>query len=624
MLKEDGLSIKEIKLQGVSGTFVDIIFSIVSVGLLLYTMYIGLFGPPNVMIQRGLHLTIILFLIPLYYPSGSERLFRFINISKTSYSLLEKYFNIFISLLGVGSSVYALMNWERFFTYELSSFDMIVLVTLTIIVLECTRRAIGLPIVIIALVAIAYSRFGNYLYGPIAHKGYSFYRIINMISVGTEGLFSFILGASSTFIAAFLVIAAFFQASGALKCFMRLAFSIAGNYSGGPAKIAVISSGMTGMISGSTVANVTATGSITIPLMKRMGFSPYFAGAVEAVSSAGGSITPPVMGATAFLIAEILGISYWEVVVAAAIPAFLYYTSLFTVVHLRSLKLNMKGLPKNELPSFISSLKESFSLIIPIFLLVYLLSAKYSALFAASWTTIALLIMSSLKKDTRVTLSGFLKAARLMARTILPISSACATAGIIIAMLNMTGLAQKAAYLVTTIAQGRLLVALFLIQIVALVLGMGLVTSATYTLLAVLCAPSLVKMGVIPLAAHLFIFHFAIMGTLTPPVCLASFAAAGIAEANPMKTGIVAFGLALPGLIVPYLFVMNPALIGLGTPLDILKVVLLVVIGIMCIDVSIIGFLHRKLKIWERTLFAIGGISLLFPSAITYVIGFVL
>jgi len=357
ILKEDGLSIKEIKLRGVSGTFADIIFSIVSVGLLLYTVYIGLLGPPNVMIQRGLHLSIILFLIPLYYPSGSERLFRFVNIFKIPYSLFEKYFNIFLSLLGVCLSAYDLINWKRFFTYKLSSFDMIILVTLVIIVLECTRRAIGLPIVIITLVAIVYARFGNYLPGPIAHKGYSFHRIINMMSVGTEGPYGFILGASFTFIAAFLVVAAFLQASGALKYFMRLAYSIAGNYTGGPAKIAVLSSSTTGMISGSTVANVTATGSITIPLMKQTGFPSFFAAAVEAVASAGGSITPPIMGATAFLIAEVLGISYWEVVIAAIIPAFLYYTSLFTVVHLRSVKLNMKGLPKNELPSFISSLK---------------------------------------------------------------------------------------------------------------------------------------------------------------------------------------------------------------------------------------------------------------------------
>jgi len=469
---------------------------------------------------------------------------------------------------------------------------------------------------------MAYAEFGNYLPGPIAHKGYSFWRLVNMVSVGTEGLFGSILGVSATYIAAFLIITAILQICGATKYFMKLAFSIAGNFVGGPAKVAVVSSALTGMITGSTVANVTATGSITIPLMKKVGYEKTFAGAVEAVASAGGSITPPIMGATAFIIADFLGISYWKVALSAAIPAILYYTSLFTAVHLRSIKLNMIGLNRNELPSFISSIKEAFPVLIPVGLLVYLLSLKYTALFAAFWTIVALLIMSSLKKDTRLSLSKLIKVCRLMAKIILPVSTACATAGIIVAMLNMTGLGQKLGCLVTTIASGRLLIAMFLTQIAALILGMGLVSPATYVLLAILCAPALIDMGASPISAHLFVYHFAILGTLTPPVCLAAYAAAGIAESNPLKTGVTAFRLAIPGFLVPYFFVMNPALIGQGTVLEVLVCFLTAAIGFVFFNVSIEGFLWKKLKAWERVLLMGGSIFLIYPLLIDSIIGF--
>lgn len=606
--------IEDVKLKGVDNKVSNAIFTAVSIGVVLYTLYIGIFGAPNVMIHRISHLGIILFLTPLFYPSG---------IFKKD-SIFEIILNKLFTLAGLGSSFYALLNWERFYRYSLSTTDIIVLTILILMVLECTRRAIGLPIVVIALISITYCLVGQYMPGALAHKGYSLVRVINMITVGTEGLFSSIIGIASLEIAAFLILSALLQSSGALKYFMKLAFSVAGTHAGGPAKVAVVSSAMMGTVSGSTVANVTATGSITIPLMKLMGFVPEFAGAVEAVASAGGSLTPPVLGATAFLIAEFLDVSYWQVAVAAAIPALLYYISLFNAVHIRSVKKGLLGLPKEDLPDLKQSLKDSLFLLLPIGVLVVLMAMKFTALYAAFWSIILLFIVTNIKKDTRTSLSKLVKTVRLTTRTLLPVSTACATAGIIVATLSMTGLGQKMGYVITSLAGGNLLIALVLTQIAALILGTGLVTPATYTLLAVLCAPALIKMGAAPVAAHMFIFHFAIIGTLTPPVSLAAFAAAGIAGSNPIRTGLYAFRLAIPGFLVPYFFVLNPALIGTGSIGSVIISLATACIGVVFMGMALEGFSKKELKIWERILAGVGGVLLVYPETITSIIGLVL
>lgn len=556
------------------------------------------------------------------------------NLIRSSYGLsiediqegskLELIFNILCTAVGVVAALYTLANWMKFYSYSLSTLDIVMLVLLVASVLESTRRAIGIPMVIIAGIAIAYCLAGPYMPGALAHKGYTFTRVINMICVGTEGLFSSTLGTASVEIAAFLVFSALLQCSGALKYFMRLAFSIAGGYTGGPAKVAVISSAMMGTVSGSTVANVTATGSITIPLMKMMGFKPQYAGAVEACSSAGGSITPPVLGATAFLIAEFLDISYWTVAMAAIIPAILFYISLFNSVHVRSMKEGLVGLPKEELPSKRTSLKDAIFLILPIVILIVLMAMQFSALMAAIYSTIALLVVTNFKKDTRLSLSILKKTCRMALKSMLGVSTACASAGVIVATLSMTGLGQKVGSIITEFSGGHLIVALILTQLAALLLGTGLVTPATYTLLAVLCAPALINLGASPIAAHLFIFHFAIIGTLTPPVSLAAFAAAGIAGSNPMKTGVTAFKLALPGFLVPYFFVINPTLVGQGDALGIAMDFATAVIGVFFMDYALEGYIKHKLNIIMRLGCAGAGILLIAPNIIASAIGIVI
>ncbi len=604
--------VDDVKLKGSNGSkIINTLFTIVSIGIVIYTLYIGLFGMPTVMVHRISHVCVILFAAPMVYPS---KIFK--EGTKT-----ELIFNIFCTVVGVVAALYALANWMRFFSYSLTTLDIVMLTILVIAVLESTRRSIGIPMVIIALVAIIYCLVGPYLPGALAHKGYEFSRIINMICVGTEGLFSSTLGTASVEIAAFLIFSALLQASGALKYFMRLAFSVAGGYTGGPAKVAVISSAMMGTVSGSTVANVTATGSITIPLMKMMGFKPQYAGAVEAVSSAGGSITPPVLGATAFLIAEFLDMSYWEVAVAAVIPAILYYISLFNSVHVRSTKEGLVGLPKEELPSKRQSLKDAVFLIIPIALLIVLMALQFSALMAAIYSTLALAIVTNLKKDTRLSFKIMIQTCRMALKSMLSVSAACASAGVIIATLSMTGLGQKVGALITEFSGGNLIVALILTQLAALLLGTGLVTPATYTLLGVLCAPALIELGATPIAAHLFIFHFAILGTLTPPVSLAAFAAAGIAGSNPMTTGITALKLAVPGFLIPYFFVINPTLVGQGDILNIAIDMITAVIGVFFMDYAIEGFIKRRLNVVKRIMCAAAGILLIYPNYMISAVG---
>lgn len=607
-------TIKDVTLEGVNHHMADKAFTIISIAVVFYTMYIGIFGGPTVMIHRISHLAVILMASPLYYPS---------KIFKKD-STAEKIFNTTLAVAGIVASIYVLNNWQRFFRYNLTTVDIVILAVLVLLVLENTRRAIGLPIVIISIATIIYCLFGASMPGPLAHKGYSLVRTINMITVGTEGLFSSILGIASMEIVVFLIFSALLQGSGALDYFMRLAFSIAGKYTGGPAKVAVLSSGMMGTVSGSTVANVTATGSITIPLMKLMGFEPSFAGAVEAAASAGGSLTPPILGATAFLIAEFLNIDYGAVALAALIPALLFYTSLMSAVHIRSTKKGLVGLPKEELPSVGKSLKESVFLLLPIGVLIVLMALRFTAMYSAFWAIVTLLIIANIKKETRTNLNTIIKVCKLTLRTVLPVSTACATAGIVVATLSMTGLGQKVGSLITTLSGGHLIAGLLLTQLAALILGTGLVTPATYTLLAVLCAPALINMGAIPIAAHLFVFHFALMGTLTPPVCLAAFAAAGIAGSNPMKTGLTAFRLALPGFLVPYFFVLNPALIAQGSIVEIIISYVTAVIGVVFVAAGLEGYLKNNMKSIERILSVIGGILLVYPNIVASIGGFAL
>jgi TRAP transporter 4TM/12TM fusion protein len=591
-----------------------LVFGIAAFALFGFSFYTGVTGVFTTMIQRPVHLLFMFFLFPFVYHS---------KIFKEK-SLPETLFNAFLSMAGVYCMYYITQNWIRFYDQDLTSLDLTISVLIVILVLEFVRRAIGMALVIISLASLLYAYFGPYFPGPISHRGYSFERIINNCVVGTEGIFGIPLGVAATFIMLFIYFAAFLQASGAVPQLMKLAMSIAGRQAGGPAKMAVVGSGMMGMVSGSTVANVTSTGSVTIPLMIQSGYPRYVAGAIEACASMGGSFTPPIMGATAFVIAEFVGASYFDVVKAAIIPAVLFYTGLFTMVHHRSVKLGMFGLKKEDLPPFWQTAWDSLQILIPLSVLVYLLWARYTPMYAAVWAVFCLVISANLRKQTRTKPSELLKAVRAGARMMMAVTSACAAAGIVIGMLNLTGLGHKLGYLIIKTSGGSLLLGLFFTQIAALILGMGLVTLASYVLLSVVCANALVQLGASTMGVHMFIFYFSLVGTITPPVMLAGFAAAGVAEAPPFKVGFTAVRFGIVAFIIPYMFVYAPSLLMLGPVWKIVVNGLTALAGVIMLASALEGHLMGLLNVPVRIFLFALAVLLVYPQPVASIVGLVL
>ena len=516
---------------------------------------------------------------------------------------------------------YILQNWVRFYDEDLTTLDMTVSVATVILVLEFARRSIGYPLFIIVLGAMLYAYFGAYLPGPFSHRGYSFERIINMCVVGTEGIFGIPLGVAATFIILFVYFASFLQATGAVRALMTLALALAGRQPGGPAKMAVVGSGLMGTISGSTVANVTSTGSVTIPLMKATGFPSHVAGAIEACASMGGSFTPPIMGATGFVIAQFIGVEYIEVIFAATIPAILFYAGLFAMVHNRSKMLGMKGLPRKDIPSIVQTIKGALHVLIPLAVLVFLLYQRFTPMLAAFWSLIALLACAYVRKETRPNPSEAIKAIKAGARMMGMVTAACAAAGIVIAMLNISGLGHKLGYLIINLSRGHLLLALFLVQITAMILGMGLVTLASYTLIAAVCADALVKMGAPVMGVHMFIFYFSLVGTITPPVMLAGFAAAAVADAPPFKVGFNAVRFGVVAFLIPYMFVYAPSLLMQGPAWKILLDGLTALFGVIILAAALEGFLIRPLAVPIRVVLFILAILMVVPHYMATLIG---
>jgi TRAP transporter 4TM/12TM fusion protein len=448
--------------------------------------------------------------------------------------------------------------------------------------------------------------------------------VIASLYATTIGIFGIPLSVCATFIILFVIFGAFLNVSGADKSFMDLSLSLAGRSAGGVAKVAVVSSGLMGMISGSTVANVATTGAVTIPMMKRRGYPDYIAGAIEAVASTGGQFTPPIMGAAAFIIAEFIGVSYREVAFAAAIPAGMYYVLLFFAIHFISLNMGLLGLPSEELPSFKKAFIESIHLTFPVSVLVVLMVLHYTPMFAALWSIFTLLVTSMIKKETRMDFKKLLLGLERGAATMAPISTACATAGMVVGVLAMTGLGMKFSYILVTISGNNLLVALLLTMFASLLLGMGLPTAASYLILAAIGAPALINMGAPKMGAHLFIFYFAIISNITPPVCLASYTAAGLAKAKPQKTAFEAVRISVVLYLIPYIFVYHPALILEAPVLQILISVPIYILGVIAAASAMQNYLIVKNRLHERAMIGLASFGLLYPSKIFSLFGFAL
>lgn len=618
--KIDVMDIQEIQPKGSDpdNRFVQVAFSVISVGLLLFTYYSAALFPMPAYVQRAIHMAFIIPLAMIIYPRTKK--------DKKNLPVIESLVNSLIIILALAALAHLATHWKQLYISEMTLVDQVAGLVIILITLEITRRTMGWALVLIVVMGVLYSLTGPWLPDIIAHRGYSFGRILSQIAVGTEGLFGSTLGISATYVAGFIFFASYLEVLGGLRGFMKLSMSIAGSLTGGPAKMAVIASAFFGMISGSTVANVVSTGSITIPLMKNMGYPKEWAGGVEAVASTGGTFTPPIMGATAFILAEFMGVPYLEVMKAAAIPAFLYYAGFFSAVHSQSCKQGFIGFPKDKLPPLRESFISNIHLLIPIFLLVLLLIRRNVAINAAFYSTIALFVFASLKQSTRPNFERIVKGARSASKSLVVVSSACASAGVVIAVLNLTGLGFKLSSIIVTVSNGKLILGLLLTQLAAVILGMGLVTPATYALLAVLVAPGLVKMGVTPMAAHMFIFFCSALAPITPPVALATYAAAGVAGANPFRVGSNAVKLGLVAFFLPYFFVYNPSLLGYGKALNISIDFLTALIGVITLGIATQGYFRVNLSRFVQLLLFLLSLMLMVPNKLlsgTAIIGLV-
>src|SRR5690625_1745630 len=567
----------------------------------LYTAYAGSFVS---ILQGAIHLGLAAALIFLIYPISSQIADR----------PATRVVDLILATLAAGCCFYIYANYDRLvddaILFGYSTLDVWVASIGLVLVLEATRRSVGLPIVVIALLALAYSLFGNF--SPIfSHSGLSWNRLVTEVFYTTSSVFGTPIQVSATFIYLFLFFGVILIHTKVGKFFADFAFIAVGRFTGGPAKAAVIASGLQGMVSGSSVSNTVASGSFTIPMMKQAGFRPAFAGAVEASASTGGQLAPPVMGAAAFIMAAMTGVPYNEIIVLAAVPAFLYFLGIFVAVHLEAKKTGIVGMDAAELPVWSVILKRSY-LFIPLVVVIGVLLAGRSPTYAALAAIKATLLVSLLSPENRLSVSAFIHLLEAGARAALPVIAACATAGIIAGTVTITGLGGKLAMGVITLAGGSFVLTLLMTMLACLVLGMGLPTTANYVVTATVAAPILASQFDVPLiAAHMFVFYFGILADVTPPVCLAAYAGAGIAGANPMRTGVLSFRLAIGAVVVPYIFMVNPALLLQHASLpSFFFAVVVAVIAIASLSAALTGYLLTNLSRLMRTLLLVASLLL--------------
>lgn len=496
--------------------------------------------------------------------------------------------------------------------------DMFASIAGVILILEVTRRLAGLALVLIAAVFVLYSFIGPWLPGVLQHRGYSASRFFTYIYTD-QGILGPTTAISSTYIILFVAFAAFLQASRVGEYFVNFAFAAAGGQRGGPAKVAVFGSGLMGMINGTSAGNVVATGSLTIPLMKRVGYKPQTAAAVEAAASSGGQILPPIMGAGAFIMAEITGIAYADIVVAAIIPALLYFASVFFNVDLYAQKYGMKGLPREELPQFGKLAKQAY-LFLPIIILMVALFMGYSVIRAGTLAMAAAAVVSWLT-PYRMGVKAILFALEIAAKMSLQLVAVCAAAGIIVGVIALTGVGTRFSSLLLGLAGQNQMIALFFAMVVSIILGMGMPTTAAYAVAASVVAPGLIQMGIAPLTAHFFIFYFAVMSAITPPVALAAYAGAAIAQSDPMRTSVESFKMGLAAFVVPFMFFTSPALLMQGTWLEIAHVVATAGLGIYLLSSTVQGWFFGQLSVVLRILLMLAALGMIEGGWITDGIG---
>ena len=592
-----------------------ILISSLAVAMACFHFYTAGFGLLPAQKQGAVHLAFTLVLVFLLYPikSGMQKDAK-IPIYDFAFAIIAA-----VPLVYLVQQI-DIIAMER--SGLPTQMDLIMGFILIAVLLEATRRISNPILPCLAIVSLLYCYFGRYMPEMLSHRGFNVSRIVNHMYLGTEGIFGTPLEVSSTFVFMFILFGSVLEKTGMGKFIIDLSLALAGWSTGGPAKVAVVASGLMGTISGSSVANVCTTGMFTIPLMKSVGYKPYFAGAVEAVASTGGQIMPPVMGAGAFIMAQFLGVSYLEVAVAAIVPALLYYFAVIVQVHFEANRLGLKGLSREQLPKIGKLLKEKGFLLIPLVVIVYLLIAGYTPLKAAFYGIWVSFVLSWLNKETRLTPVRIKEAFEAGARGALSVACACACVGMVVGMGTLTGLALRIAGAIVTLAGGKLILTLFFTMCASILLGTGLPTTANFIVTSTMAAPALLQLGVPPIAAYMFVFYFGIAADLTPPVALAAYAGAGIAGDDPMKTGVTAFKLALAGFLVPYIYVYNPILLFVdATPLPMIQAVITALIGVFLLAMCTIGYYKTQLPWILRIVALVGAIALLDPGTMTDAIG---
>lgn len=573
----------------------------------LFQLYTAQIGGLDSLQQRPIHLAFVLCLIFLLYPMYKK--------SKKRDTIPA--WDFAFALIGAFLGLYWILFYNDLVnrTGDHTWFDLLVGGLTILFILEASRRVVGKAISILVLIFLLYTLAGKYMPGFLKHAGISFERLFGHMYFTTEGIFGVPLAVSSTFVFLFLLYGAILDKTGVGDYFNDLALVIAGRAVGGPAKVTIFSSALQGTISGSSVANVVTSGAYTIPLMKRLGYRKEFAAAVEATSSTGGQIMPPVMGAAAFLMAEMTGIPYWEIAKAALFPAILFFLGVWIMVHYEAKRLGLRGLKKEELPSVKEVLKKLY-LLIPIASLIYFLAIGLTPMRAALYGVFAAIAVGMIQPgEKRLTLKGLIEALATGARSALGVAIACAAVGMIVGVIVLTGLGLKFANGLIGVAGTNVFLVLVMTMIACLIMGMGTPTTANYVITSMIAAPVLVKLGYPLLSAHMFVFYFGILADVTPPVALASFAASGIGQSDPLRTGVESTRLSIAAFIIPYIFVFSPQMLMVDTNWqEILLTVVTALVGMIGVGAGMIGYWKKSLNLFLRLVLVAGGILLVIPQ----------
>ena len=584
--------------------------------LSLFQIWSVVWGKLDPLQLLATHLTFILVLTFLLYSFSKK------NHTHSGPTKIDYLCALLVMSAGIYFTIHAERIAERIPVVDpLTNWDILFGLVFVILSIEAARRTIGVPIVIIVLIGISYTLWGDHLNGLVWHREFSLSEVVEDLSYSFNGLWGSPIAVAASFVYMFLLFGSFLQKAGAGEFFFQLSTAFAGRSQGGAAKVAVLASAFFGTISGSPTANVVTTGSFTIPVSKRSGYRPTFAAAVEAAASTGGSILPPIMGSSAFLMAAITQLPYRSIVIAAIIPGILYYLSLLSIVHFEALRLDLPKAKKEDIPKVSDVLKKGWHYFIPLIVLIGFLFKGYSASTTGFYGVLAIIAVSWLRKDTRMGIRKIFKAMVEGAKSSIPVTTACAAAGLVISGIMSTGLGGKLTSIVLGLTEGMLLPTLILVMFICIILGMGMPVAAAYILTAMLAAPALMELGVSLMAAHLFIVYFSIFSAITPPVAVAAYAAAGIADCNPNRVGIEAVRLGLVGFIVPFMFVLEPVLLLDGSPSQIIIAFATATLGVISLGAGVVGWLLTKASMIDRVLMIASGLLLIYPHVLASGIG---